>query len=274
MKRMNIKEKLMFENVAKKFGDTPALNGVSFEVHEGEFFTIIGPSGCGKTTTLRCIAGLETPDSGSIYMDGEDMVGVPPHKRNISLVFQDLALFPHMNVYDNIAYGLKMKKLSKNEIRKEVDKVMRIVRLEGQGNRNIMQLSRGQQQRVALARSLVIKPRIILFDEPIAAMDITLRERMLVELKSLHRELGFTGIYVTHDQHQAMILADRIMIMNRGLIEQLGAPHEVYTNPRNVFVAAFVGTTNFIKCTIASVGKKTVTTKTDMGTFTAPTCTW
>jgi spermidine/putrescine transport system ATP-binding protein len=272
VEKLGVEAKLALENVVKKFGDTVALGGISFEVHEGEFFTIIGPSGCGKTTTLRCIVGLETPDSGSVYLDGRDVVGVPPYKRNISLVFQDLALFPHMNVFDNIAFGLRMKGLPKNEIKKEVEEVMKLVRLEGLGNRNIESLSRGQQQRVALARSLVTKPSVILFDEPIASLDLKLREKMLVELKSLHRELGFTGIYVTHEQYQAMILADRIMVMNKGHVEQIGPPQEVYANPKNVFVAVFIGTTNLIKCTINALNEKKVTVETNLGKLEAPLC--
>jgi len=264
------KKMLVVKDLIKRFGRSVAVNNVSFEIYAGEFFAVIGPSGCGKTTTLRCIAGLEKQDSGAIYLDGKDVAGSPVYKRGLSMVFQDAALFPHMNVFNNIAYGLRMMNLPKDEIDREVRKYMKILRLEGMEDADVSGLSAGQMQRVALARSLVLKPSILLFDEPIGALDLKLRQRMLVEFKSLHQQLGFTALYVTHDQEQAMTLADRIIVMNEGQIEQVGTPIEVYSNPATVFVAKFVGTINLFRGKVTSLNKKLANVKTAVGEFNAP----
>jgi ABC-type Fe3+/spermidine/putrescine transport system ATPase subunit len=262
--------KLTVEGLTKRFGKVVAVNNISFKIYDKEFFAIIGPSGCGKTTTLRCIAGLEIPDSGSIYLDGVDVSKIAPSKRDISMVFQDLALFPHMNVFDNIAFGLRMMKYPREKVKSEVEEVMKLTRLEGLGDRRITELSGGQKHRVALARSLALKPRILLFDEPLGDIEPELRERLMVEIKELHRKLGFTALYVTHDQEQAMTLADRLMVMNRGFIEQIGTPEEVYLNPSTLFVAKFVGTTNLIRGKVEEIYEKSVKIKTDIGDFMAP----
>jgi len=261
------KKMLVVKDLIKRFGRSVAVNNVSFEIYAGEFFAVIGPSGCGKTTTLRCIAGLEKQDSGAIYLDGKDVAGSPVYKRGLSMVFQDAALFPHMNVFNNIAYGLRMMNLPKDEIDREVRKYMKILRLEGMEDADVSGLSAGQMQRVALARSLVLKPSILLFDEPIGALDLKLRQRMLVEFKSLHQQLGFTALYVTHDQEQAMTLADRIIVMNEGQIEQVGTPIEVYSNPRNITVAELLGEINTVAGEVMSISKTHVTVKSVFGEF-------
>ena len=264
--------KLVVQGLTKRFGKVVAVNEVSFEIRDGEFFVIIGPSGCGKTTSLRCVAGLETPDSGSIRVSGSDIGNLPVYKRDVCIVFQDLALFAHMNVFDNVSFGLRMMGYPKDKIEKEVNEVLHLVRLEGLGDRRITELSGGQKQRVALARSLVLKPSILLFDEPIGGAEPELRERMLAEIKDLHRRLGFTALYVTHDQEQAMRLADRIMVMNQGSIEQIGTPEEVYLNPATLFVAKFVGDINLVRGKVASIdsNEKRVEVETKVGTFLAP----
>jgi len=271
-RRMDVPSKLVVQGLTKRFGRVVAVNEVSFEIREGEFFVIIGPSGCGKTTSLRCVAGLETPDSGSIRVSGSDIRSMPVYKRDVCIVFQDLALFPHMNVFDNVSFGLRMMGSPKDRIEKEVDEVLRLVQLEGLGGRRITELSGGQRQRVALARSLVLKPSILLFDEPIGGAEPELRDRMLAEIKELHRRLGFTALYVTHDQEQAMRLADRIMVMNQGSIEQIGTPEEVYLNPSTLFVAKFVGDINLVRGKVASLdmNEKRVEVETEVGTFLAP----
>ena len=256
---------LVAKNLCKKYGDTLALNNVSFDVKDGEFFAVIGPSPSGKTVLLKCIMGIETPDSGSIYIDGVDVRGVPTNRRGISLVFQDMALFPHMRVFDNIAFGPRMRKHPKDRVEKEVDEVMKLVGLEGLGDRYPRQLSVGQQQRVALARSLVVKPKVLLFDEPLGNLDLRLRVRMIEEFKLLHQRIGFTGLYVTHDQEQAMVLADRIMVMNLGRIEQIGTPHGIYTNPETLLVARFVGKINMLKGKIQSVSNGKAVVETGVG---------
>lgn len=229
------------ENIVKRFGNVVAVDHVSVKVRENEFFSLLGPSGCGKTTTLRIIAGLEEPDEGTVRLHGADVTDIPTHKRNIGMVFQHLALFPHMNVFDNIAFGLKMKKVPKNEIRERVKGILEIVRLEGLENRRIHQLSGGQQQRVALARALVIEPSVLLLDEPLGALDLKIRQHMMVELKNIQRRVGTTFVYVTHDQTEAMTMSDRIAIMRDGRIQQIGSPTEVYYKPANTFVASFIG---------------------------------
>lgn len=229
------------ENIVKRFGNVIAVDHVNLKIRENEFFSLLGPSGCGKTTTLRIIAGLEEPDEGIVKIYGEDVTDVPTHKRNIGMVFQHLALFPHMNVFENIAFGLKMKKVPKEEIKKHVKKILEIVRLEGLENRRINQLSGGQQQRVALARALVIEPEVLLLDEPLGALDLKIRQHMMVELKNIQRRVKTTFIYVTHDQTEAMTMSDRIAIMRDGRIQQVGTPLEIYYKPLNTFVASFIG---------------------------------
>jgi spermidine/putrescine transport system ATP-binding protein len=238
-------------DVAKEFGRSgedgvQAVRKVDLAMGAGEFFSLLGPSGCGKTTTLRMIAGFEEPSRGRILLYGADMVGVPPYKRDVNMVFQSYALFPHMNVYDNIAFGLRRKKRTGREIDVAVRQLLEIVRLEGMERRRPNELSGGQQQRVALARALVNGPRALLLDEPLAALDLKLRQAMQVELKRIQREIGITFVFVTHDQNEALTLSDRLVVMNEGLIEQLGSPREVYERPATRFVAGFIGTSNIL----------------------------
>ncbi len=235
------------ENITKRFGKVVAVDHVSIEVKHGELFTLLGPSGCGKTTTLRIIAGLEKPDEGRVYFDDIDVTHVPPYKRNVGMVFQNWALWPHMTVYDNVAYGLKIRKLPKDEIDRRVKEVLRLVGLEGLEKRYPHQLSGGQQQRVALARALVVEPRVLLLDEPLSNLDARLRIRMREEIKRIQKKLGITTIYVTHDQEEAMSISDRIAIMHRGKILQIGTPEYVYKNPANLFVASFIGRSSSIR---------------------------
>lgn len=238
--------------VSKHFGEVLAVDAVSLEIYQGEFFTILGPSGCGKTTTLRMIAGFESPESGEIYLQGEPVTDVPAFQRSVNLVFQDYALFPHMNVAQNVGFGLEMKKVERSEIRARVEEALELVRLPGMGDRRPSQLSGGQQQRVALARALINRPAVLLLDEPLGALDLKLREAMRFELKDLQRRLGTTFIYVTHDQEEALTMSDRIAVMDRGHLLQVGTPMEVYEAPTDHFVADFVGETNFISCRVKS----------------------
>jgi len=256
---------LVAKDLTKSYGDNIVLKTISFELTKGEFVVVVGPSPCGKTVLLDCIMGLEKPTSGHIYMNGKDITGVHARSRDVCIVFQDLALFAHMNVFDNVSFGLRMMGYPKDRIEKEVNEVLRLVRLEGLGDRRITELSGGQKQRVALARSLVLKPSILLFDEPIANLDLKLRQRMLGEIKDLHRRLGFTALYVTHDQEQAMRLADRIMVMNQGSIEQIGTPEEVYLNPATLFVAKFVGGLNMLDGEVASLKDDLLMVRTGAG---------
>ncbi len=244
--------------VVKRFGRTVAVDRVSFSVEKGELFTILGPSGCGKTTTLRLIAGLEIPDSGKIYIGGRDVTWNKPYERNTAMVFQNWALWPHMSVFDNIAYGLKIRKIPRDEIRRRVKRILEIVGLEGLENRYPHQLSGGQQQRVALARALVIEPEVLLLDEPLSNLDARLRISMRGEIRSMQRRLGITAIYVTHDQEEAMALSDRIGVMNRGEMIQIGSPEEIYRNPRNLFIATFIGKTSVIEGTIVETDRDTI----------------
>lgn len=229
------------ENIVKRFGNVVAVDHVNLKIRENEFFSLLGPSGCGKTTTLRIIAGLEEPDEGVVKIYGEDVTDVPTHKRNIGMVFQHLALFPHMNVFENIAFGLKMKKVPKEEIKKHVKRILEIVKLEGLEDRRVNQLSGGQQQRIALARALVIEPEVLLLDEPLGALDLKIRQHMMVELKNIQRRVKTTFIYVTHDQTEAMTMSDRIAIMKDGRVQQVGTPLEIYYKPSNTFIASFIG---------------------------------
>ena len=226
--------------------DVKAVERVDLRIAEGEFFSMLGPSGCGKTTTLRMIAGFEEPTSGQILLHGRDMVGVPPFKRDVNMVFQQYALFPHMDVFENVAFGLRRKKVDKGEIKRRVAETLALVELEGREKRKPRQLSGGQQQRVALARALVNRPRALLLDEPLGALDLKLRQAMQLELKRIQREVGITFVYVTHDQEEALTMSDRLVVMDAGRIEQLGSPRELYEHPATRFVANFIGTSNIL----------------------------
>ncbi len=255
--------KVLLENVTKKFGRVVAADHINLEVKHGEFFTFLGPSGCGKTTTLRLIAGLEHMDEGRISFDDEDVSDLPPYKRRTGMVFQNYALWPHMNVYDNVAYGLKIKKLPRDEVRERVTEVLRLVKLEGLENRRPTQLSGGQQQRVALARALVIQPRVLLLDEPLSNLDAKLRIETREEIKRLQRKLGITTIYVTHDQEEAMVISDRVAIMNKGRIVQVGVPYEIYNAPRDLFTSSFLGRCSILKGIITQISGNYVTVNVD-----------
>ena len=226
--------------------DVPVIYDFNLTINEGEFVTFLGPSGCGKTTILRMLAGFETPTSGEILFNGKDISELPPNERKFNTVFQKYALFPHLNIYDNISFGLKEKKVPKNEIKKKVKRVLEIVDLEGFEKRKIDSLSGGQQQRIAIARAIVNEPRILLLDEPLSALDYKMRQEMQIELKNMHKELGITFIFVTHDQEEAMALSHRIVVMNKGVIEQIGTPTEIYDHPASRFVASFIGEMNFL----------------------------
>lgn len=234
------------KGLTRSFGDVRAVTGVDLDIYEGEFITLLGPSGSGKTTVLRMIAGFEKPDSGTIELAGKDVSQLPPYERDVNTVFQDYALFPHMNVISNIEYGLKVKGIAKQESNARALEALRQVRLEGYDERKPSQLSGGQRQRVALARALVNRPSVLLLDEPLGALDLKLREQMQIELKQLQREVGITFIFVTHDQEEALTMSDRIAVFNNGKIEQLGVPREIYENPISAFVSEFVGQTNRI----------------------------
>ena len=238
---------LRLQGVRKSYGSVAAVAGVDLAVLEGEFFTLLGPSGSGKTTLLRLIAGFERPDQGLIELGGRDVTGVPPHLRETNTVFQDYALFPHMTVAENIAYGLKIKRLPEAERRERAERALRMVRLEGLGGRRPNQLSGGQRQRVALARAIVNEPRVLLLDEPLGALDLKLRQELQLELKRIQREVGITFVYVTHDQEEALTMSDRIAVMAGGRIEQLGPPDEVYERPATEFVAGFIGISNLLE---------------------------
>lgn len=236
--------------VVKIFGELRAVDRVSLNVRPGSFLTLLGPSGCGKTTTLRIIGGFESPDEGVVLIQGQDVTGVPPANRNTSMVFQDYALFPHMTVSENIAFGLRMKKIPSREIKARTEEVLRLVNLSMYGGRKPHQLSGGQKQRVALARSLVLQPAVLLLDEPLGALDAQIRKQMQYELKNIQQQLGLTFIYVTHDQEESLTMSDQIAIMNNGRIEQLGSPEEVYETPATPFVASFLGDCNLLEGTL------------------------
>src|SRR5436190_20427850 len=238
---------ISLEGVAKRFGSVAAVEATTLDIREGEFFSMLGPSGCGKTTTLRMIAGFEVPDEGRVLLRGADVTNVPPNQRNVNTVFQHYALFPHMNVFDNVAFGLELKKVPRGERRERVAEMLRIVQLEGMEKRKPQQLSGGQQQRVALARALVNRPAALLLDEPLGALDVKLRKQMQLELKRIQHELGTTFVYVTHDQEEALAMSDRIAVMNGGLVEQIGDPREIYERPRTAFVADFIGSLNALE---------------------------
>ncbi|MCB1233068.1 MAG: ABC transporter ATP-binding protein [Verrucomicrobiae bacterium] len=240
-------EFLVFDGVTKRFGDFVAVREASFAIEKGEIFALLGPSGCGKTTLLRMLAGFIEPDEGRILIEGEDITKLPPERRPVNTVFQSYALFPHLTIRDNIGFGLKMAKRPKSEIDSEVDRMLDLVDLTEHGDKKPDRISGGQKQRVAIARALVNKPRVLLLDEPLAALDLKLRQRLLVELDDIHDEVGITFLYVTHDQTEAMAISDRIAVMQRGTLEQIGTPAEIYEAPVNSFVAAFIGDTNFLR---------------------------
>ena len=263
------KNMLEIKNVTKKFGKTIAVNDVSLDIQDSEFFCFIGPSGCGKTTMLKTIIGLEKPDSGNIYIDGVDVVDIPTAKREIALVFQNFALFPHKSVFENIAFGLKMRNISIDQINDRVIESMKLVGLEGLKDRLPRELSGGQQQRVALARSIVIEPKVLLFYETLGNLDFKLQKKMETELKLLHKRVGITSVYVTHNQEQSLILGDRVAVMNQGIFEQVGSPKEIYERPKTVFVAKFVGEINMLKGRVKSVTSSKTTVETELGDFTS-----
>jgi spermidine/putrescine transport system ATP-binding protein len=242
------------EGVVKRFDDAVAVDGISVEIPRGSFFALLGPSGCGKTTTLRMIGGFEEPTEGHIYLGEQDVVGLPPYKRDVNTVFQSYALFPHMTIEDNVAFGLERKGVAKGELKGRVAEVLELVGLSGFAKRKPRQLSGGQQQRVALARALVNHPRVLLLDEPLGALDLKLRKQMQLELKRIQHEVGITFVHVTHDQEEAMTMADTIAVMNGGRIEQLGPPAELYERPATAFVAGFLGVSNLLPGTIEDSG--------------------
>jgi spermidine/putrescine transport system ATP-binding protein len=236
-------------DLVKEFNEVTAVDGINLHMPAGEFFSMLGPSGCGKTTTLRMIAGFEQPTSGQILLDGNNMAYTPPHKRNVNMVFQNYALFPHLNVFDNIAFGLRRDKRRKDEIRRRVAEALDLVQLTGLEKRKPAQMSGGQQQRVALARALVLQPAVLLLDEPLGALDAKLRKALQIELKELQQQVGITFVYVTHDQEEALTMSDRIAVMNAGRVEQVGAPQDLYEEPTTTFVADFLGVSNLMTVT-------------------------
>ena len=243
---------LVFDNVSKHFGGTRAVDGVTLGIGRGEVFSLLGPSGCGKTTLLRMAAGFEVPDAGRILLEGQDITSVPPNLRPVNTVFQNYALFPHLSVRDNVAFGPRVAGKSKSEFANDVDAMLHLVKLGEQADKKPAQLSGGQKQRVAIARALINKPQVLLLDEPLAALDLKLRQHMLAELHTIHREVGTTFIYVTHDQTEAISISDHIAVMNAGRVEQCAAPREIYESPRTGFVASFIGDTNYISGTVTN----------------------
>src|SRR5438874_7676385 len=239
-----------FRAITKRFGSLTAVNAVNLRVHKGEFLSLLGPSGCGKTTSLRMIAGFEQPDEGELLIGGRDVSGVPPYKRDVNTVFQQYALFPHMSILDNVAYGLKQRKVGKKERYKKAGEALELVRLVGRDTHRPAMLSGGQQQRVALARALVMNPRVLLLDEPLGALDLKLRKEMQIELKRIQDQVGITFIYVTHDQEEALSMSDRVAVMSNGVIEQLDEPRAIYDRPLTPFVADFIGDMNFLDAEI------------------------
>jgi spermidine/putrescine transport system ATP-binding protein len=256
---------VQLEGVTKRFGDFPAVRDLSLDIAAGEFFTLLGPSGCGKTTTLRMVAGFEQPTEGRILIDGTDVDGVPPFKRPTNTVFQSYALFPHLSVEDNVAFGLRRKRVAKDEVRRRVGEELERVGLRAEAKRKPRQLSGGQQQRVALARALINRPAVLLLDEPLGALDLKLRKGLQIELKGIQREVGITFVYVTHDQEEALTMSDRIAVIHRGEIQQLGPPEEVYERPATEFVAGFIGVSNLLPGEVESVSGDEVNLRLDSG---------
>ena len=245
-------------DLTKTYDRAPVLKGINLTIERGEFFSLLGPSGCGKTTTLRLIGGFESADHGEVRIDGVDMVDVAPEKRPVNTVFQSYALFPHLSVADNVGFGLRFEKAGKAEIRQRVGDALELVRLNGYERRKAHQLSGGQQQRVALARALVLRPKVLLLDEPLGALDAKLRKTLQVELRALHRDVGITFVYVTHDQEEALTMSDRLAVMNDGEIEQIGTPKETYEEPASAYVADFLGVANLLPATVTTPGRVTV----------------
>jgi putative spermidine/putrescine transport system ATP-binding protein len=243
---------MRFDNVSRNFGDVKAVDNVDLDILDGEFFTMLGPSGSGKTTCLRMIAGFERPSSGRIWLHGQDVSSLPPYERDVNTVFQDYALFPHMTVGENIAYGLMIRKVPGSERKQRVEEMLGLVRLTGLADRKPNQLSGGQRQRVALARALINHPRVLLLDEPLGALDLKLRQQMQLELKAIQQRVGITFIYVTHDQEEALTMSDRLAVFNQGKVEQIGSPTEIYEYPHSAFVAGFVGTSNLVSGDVAT----------------------
>ena len=258
---------IRFDKVTKRFGDVLAVDSVSLSIERGEFFSFPGPSGCGKTTSLRLIAGFEQPTQGNVHIGGVSVIGVPPHKRPVNMVFQHYALFPHMTVADNIGYGLRQRtpRPPKSEIFKQVDEILEMVQMSGYGKRRVWELSGGQQQRVALARALINRPTVLLLDEPLAALDRKLRRDMQIELQTLQRDVGITFVLVTHDQEEALSMSDRICIMRDGHVVQSGSPRELYDQPTNLYVADFVGKSNFIAGSVTNVNGRSVAVRNQNG---------
>lgn len=261
---------IRLDHVVKTFGEVRAVDDLSLEIREGEFLSLLGPSGCGKTTTLRMLGGFEEPTSGAIFFGDTDVTELPPHRRDVNTVFQSYALFPHLSVADNIAFGLRRKGISKSDAKARVEEMLALVDLEGRGNRKPNQLSGGQQQRVALARALVNHPKLLLLDEPMSALDAKLRKTMQLELKRIQTQVGITFLYVTHDQEEAMTMSDRIVVMNHGRIEGIGTPRDVYDQPTTEFVATFLGASNLLAGTLESADGDTVTTRHPYGAFRSP----
>jgi spermidine/putrescine transport system ATP-binding protein len=253
------------ERISKRFGDLVAVRDLSLDIERGEFFTMLGPSGCGKTTTLRVVAGFEEPSDGRVLLDGTEVTGLPPFKRPTNTVFQSYALFPHLSVEDNVAFGLKRKRVDKEETRRRVREELERVGLAAEAKRKPGQLSGGQQQRVALARALVNRPAVLLLDEPLGALDLKLRKNLQIELKGIQRDVGITFVYVTHDQEEALTMSDRIAVMNRGVIEQVDSPEAVYERPRTTFVAGFIGVSNLMPGEVVSVDGSTSRLHLDAG---------
>jgi len=246
---------VVIEGVSKSFGNFKVLNDIDLAIKKGEFFSLLGPSGCGKTTLLRIVAGFETPDAGEVTFDGKDILPLPPNKRQANTVFQNYALFPHLTVFENVAFSLRLKKMSKSEVNARVEDYLKLVQLENHAQKKPNQLSGGQKQRVAIARALINEPGVLLLDEPLSALDAKLRQHMLIELDQIHDKIGITFIYVTHDQQEALSVSDRIAVMNQGDVLQVGTPHDIYESPATDFVARFIGETNLFDATVCSVKK-------------------
>ncbi len=259
------------DHVTKSFGNFIAVEEADFDIGQGEFFSMLGPSGCGKTTTLRMIAGFEQPTSGQVLLDGRDVSRTPPYKRDVNTVFQNYALFPHMSVFDNVAFGLRSRRVGKAEVHRRVHEMLEVVRLPEFADRKPSQLSGGQQQRIALARALVNRPKALLLDEPLGALDLKLRQSMQLELKRIQRELGITFVFVTHDQEEALTMSDRIAVMTQGRADQIGTPTDIYHHPSTVFVAGFIGTANLLPVTVRSAAADVATVDSPNGSqFTVP----
>lgn len=262
-------EIIKITNVCKDYGDNKVVKNLYMDIKKGEFLTLLGPSGCGKTTTLRMIAGFEQPTSGNILIEGKDIEGTKPYQREVNTVFQNYALFPHMTIFDNIAFGLNIKKVKKEEVKQRVYEMLELVQLSGYENRKPDQLSGGQKQRVAIARALINRPKVLLLDEPLGALDLKLRKQMQFELKRLQKKLGITFVYVTHDQEEALTMSDRIAILSKGILEQLDCPKVIYNNPASKFVADFIGESNLFYGTVNTVNGDTITVTLESGSVTA-----